>query len=479
MRSPDIPLNPVPPESLRAQVDFAPESEAQAARPLRALTPAGILEWIEGRPRGGAWAAASGFTAREGAILTLPDAQGGLEGALFGLGAGARLAEPLAFGAAPWGLPEGVWRLEGLEKPEDLEAAALGWLLGSYKFTRYRPSDRAPARLLAPAGIDAAKIRRLAESAFLARDLINRPANDLGPEALEAEARAVAQAAGAEISILLGDDLLTANYPLIHAVGRAGPQAPRLVDIRWGDPGAPKVTLVGKGVCFDTGGLDVKPSSNMLLMKKDMGGAAAALSLAQSLMEAKAPIRLRVLLPIVENSISASAFRPGDVLNSRAGLTVEIGNTDAEGRLILADALTEADSEAPQILVDFATLTGAARVALGPQLPPLFTDDEALASELLAAGSALADPLWRMPLWPGYETDLVSPVADLNNAPGGGFAGAVTAALFLKRFVKRAEAWAHLDIYGWTPKARPGRPMGGEQQGARAVYGALAKRYGF
>ncbi|MDD2868039.1 M17 family metallopeptidase [Neomegalonema sp.] len=473
-RSPDIPL-----DSPGAPADFAPESEARSARPLRALTPAELPDWVGAHPRGGAWAAATEFTAREGAILTLPDASGALEGALFGLGAGGRLAEPLAFGAAPWGLPEGVWRLEGLEKPEELEAAALGWLLGSYKFTRHRPLDRAPARLLAPEGIDAAKIRRLARGAFLARDLINRPANDLGPEALEAEARAVARAGGAEISVILGDELLTADYPLIHAVGRAGPQAPRLVDLRWGDPEAPKVTLVGKGVCFDTGGLDIKPSSNMLLMKKDMGGAAAALSLAQSLMDAKAPIRLRALLPIVENSVGSDAFRPGDVLNSRAGLTVEIGNTDAEGRLILADALTEADSEAPQVLIDFATLTGAARVALGPQLPPLFTDDEALAADLLAAGSALADPLWRLPLWPGYEADLASPVADLNNAPGGGFAGAVTAALFLKRFVKRAGAWAHLDIYGWTPKARPGRPMGGEQQGARAVYGALAKRHGF
>ncbi len=457
-------------------IDFAPVSEAQEARPLQALTTTELADWAETDPRAGAWAKASGFAAKEGSLLLLPGEDGGLEGALFGLGA---KPGPLAFGAAPWALPEGVWRLEGLEKAADLEAAALGWLLGSYKFARFKPADRAPARLLAPKGIEAAKILRLARSAFLARDLINRPTNDLGPGALEAEARAVAQAAGAEVSVILGDELLKADYPLIHAVGRAGPEAPRLVDLRWGDPGAPKVTLVGKGVCFDTGGLDVKPSSSMLLMKKDMGGAASALSLAQSLMDAKAPIRLRVLLPIVENSISASAFRPGDVLNSRAGLTVEIGNTDAEGRLILADALAEADSEAPKILIDFATLTGAARVALGPQLPPLFTDDEALAADLLTAGAALEDPLWRMPLWPGYEADLASPIADLNNAPGGGFAGAVTAALFLKRFVKRAEAWAHLDVYGWVPKPRPGRPLGGEQQGARAVYGALAKRYGF
>lgn len=460
-----------PPEAL---IDFAPE--AQDVRILRAATPAAFESLAESDPQALLWAQASGFAAREGSVLLLPDAKGGLRGALFGIG---EKPGPLAFGSAPWALPEGVWRIEGLEGVEALEEAALGWLLGSYRFTRYRPAERAPARLLAPEGIDKAKILRFARGAVLARDLVNRPANDLTPSALEAEARAVAQAAGAEVSVIAGEDLLTANYPLIHAVGRAGPEAPRLVDLRWGSPDAPKVTLVGKGVCFDTGGLDLKPSANMLLMKKDMGGAAAALSLAQSLMDAKAPIRLRLLLPIVENSVSASAFRPGDVLTSRLGMTVEIGNTDAEGRLILADALTEADSESPEILVDFATLTGAARVALGPQLPPLFTDDEALAADLLAAGSALADPLWRLPLWPGYEADLVSTVADLNNAPGGGFAGAITAALFLKRFVRRAGAWAHLDLYGWTPKARPGRPLGGEQQGARAVYGALAKRHGF
>lgn len=455
--------------------DFAPDP--QGALPLRLVGAEGLEAWAQENPRLGVWAKAAGFTAREGAILLLPGASGALEGALFGLG---EKPAPLALGAAPWALPEGgLWRLEGLEGAEALEDAALGWLLGAYRFDRYKPSDKAPARLVAPEGIDKAKVLRFARAAFLARDLINRPANDLTPSALEAEARAVAQEFGAEISVTAGEDLLTANYPLIHAVGRAGPEAPRLVDLRWGDPEAPKVTLVGKGVCFDTGGLDVKPSSSMLLMKKDMGGAAAALSLAQSLMDAKAPIRLRLLLPIVENSISANAFRPGDVLRSRAGLTVEIGNTDAEGRLILADALAEADAEAPDLLIDFATLTGAARVALGPQLPPLYTDDEALAADLLAGGTALADPLWRLPLWPGYESDLASPVADLNNAPGGGFAGSITAALFLKRFVKRAGAWAHLDIYGWSPKARPGRPLGGEQQGARAVYGALAKRYGF
>ena len=454
--------------------DFAQDS--QDARPLTALSPSGLEAWAQANPRAGAWAKAAGFAAKPGAILLLPGLAGELEGALFGLG---EKPEALAFGAAPWGLPEGDWRIEGLDGAEAWEDAALGWLLGSYRFEKFKAADRAAARLVAPEGGDLAKIRRFARGAALARDLVNRPTSDLGPEALEAEIRVVAQAAGAQISVITGDDLIAAGYPLIHAVGRAGPEAPRLADLRWGDPKAPKVTLVGKGVCFDTGGLDIKPSASMLLMKKDMGGAAAALSLAQSLMDAKAPIRLRVLIPIVENSVSANSFRPGDVLNSRAGLTVEIGNTDAEGRLILADALAEADSEAPEILIDFATLTGAARVALGPQLPPLFTDDEALAGDLLTAGAALADPLWRLPLWPGYEADLASPIADLNNAPGGGFAGAITAALFLKRFVKRAGAWAHLDVYGWVPKARPGRPLGGEQQGARAVYGALARRYGF
>ncbi|TIV51932.1 MAG: leucyl aminopeptidase family protein, partial [Mesorhizobium sp.] len=358
------------------------------------------------------------------------------------------------------------------------DLAALALVLGGYVFTRYGRKPGKALRFALPSGADGAHVRRIAEGVFLARDLVNTPTSDMGPAELEEAARTLAAAHGADISVIAGDDLLARNFPMIHAVGRASTGAPRLIDMTWGPGDAPKVTLVGKGVCFDTGGLDIKPSSGMLLMKKDMGGAANVLGLASMIMAAKLDVRLRVLIPAVENSIAGDAFRPGDVLRSRKGITVEIGNTDAEGRLVLADALSLADEERPALLIDMATLTGAARVALGPDLPPFYTGDEALASDLAAASLAVEDPLWRMPLWRPYDAKLSSKVADINNVTTDGFAGSITAALFLKRFVEKTPSWAHFDIFAWNPADRPHGLMGGEGQGIRALERIIAKRFG-
>lgn len=359
--------------------------------------------------------------------------------------------------------------------------AALAFGLGAYRFARYKGGDPAApdVRLAVPEGVDAAELRRTLEAVTLARDLVNTPANDLGPAELAGAIRAVAEQHGAAVKVIEGEDLAR-GFPMVHAVGAAATpaRAPRLVDLTWGDPDAPKVTLVGKGVVFDTGGLDIKPSSNMLLMKKDMGGAANALALAAMAMGAKLPVRLRLLVPTVENAIASAAFRPGDVLRSRNGLTVEIGNTDAEGRLILADALTLAGEEDPDLLIDFATLTGAARVALGPDLPAVFTADDSLAADLARHGEATADPSWRLPLWRPYLAMMESKVADINNAGTGSFAGAITAALFLQRFVARPERWLHVDIFAWTASSKPGQPEGGEAQTIRAIFALLKERYG-
>jgi leucyl aminopeptidase len=420
-----------------------------------------------------AWADANGFTGQRGRLLPMPDAQAGLSAYLFGLGA-ATDRPMLVTGLAGVALPAGEYRLEGAYG--DPVLAALGFRLGAYRFERYCAAKPAPT-LIPPEGADAAEIDRLVEAAILARDLINTPANDLGPDAFEAFIRDFAAARDMAITVTAGDDLLTANFPLIHAVGRAAAEPPRLVDLSWGDPSHPKVTLVGKGVTFDTGGLDIKGAAGMLLMKKDMGGAANVLGLTHAIVSAGLKLHLRVLIPIVENAISASSFRPGDVLASRKGLTVEIGNTDAEGRLILADALTLADEESPEILLDMATLTGAARVALGPELPPLYSADNGLVQALMAAGLASDDPLWHMPLWSPYDAMINSKIADVNNAGAGGFAGSVTAALFLQRFVSKAGAWVHLDIFGWAPEARAARSQGGTDQGIRAVYTVLKQRY--
>ncbi|HEX4158564.1 MAG TPA: leucyl aminopeptidase family protein, partial [Rhizomicrobium sp.] len=347
----------------------------------------------------------------------------------------------------------------------------------TYEFDRYRKRSRRFPQLLVPADVDPADAQRIAEGVFLARDLVNTPANDMGPAELSEAAQALAHRFGAGFRAILGDELIEQNYPLVHAVGRASERAPRLLDLRWGEESAPKVTLVGKGVCFDSGGLDLKNSAGMLTMKKDMGGAAVVLGLAQMVMAAGLPVRLRVLIPAVENAVSGAAYRPGDVLMSRRGLTVEIGNTDAEGRLVLADALAEADDEAPALLIDFATLTGAARAATGMELPPFFTDDETLAADLSRVAGEVHDPVWRLPLWRGYESAINSPIADLNNISDYNLAGAITAALFLNRFVSRARSWVHLDIPAWIDRPRPGRRRGAEANGARAIYALLSSRY--
>jgi len=419
------------------------------------------------------WAAANGFTGQRGRLLSVPGEGGSIAAWLFGAGPEEGRPAFLA-GLAGAGLPEGTYRLEGAFG--DPTQAAIAFRLGSYRFDRYRESRPAPV-LVAPGKADADEIERQVAAATLARDLINTPANDLGPDALEKAVREFAQARGMKIRVTLGDDLLKAGFPLIHAVGRASAQAPRLLDLTWGKASDPRVTLVGKGVTFDTGGLDIKSAAGMLLMKKDMGGAANVLGLAHTIVSAGLRVRLRVLLPVVENAIAGSAFRPGDVIRSRKGLTVEIGNTDAEGRLILADALALADEEAPEFLVDMATLTGAARVALGPDLPPLYSTDETVARDLAAAGPGVEDPLWPMPLWSPYDAQLASKVADIGNTGAGGYAGSVVAALFLRRFVSQARVWVHLDIFGWAPEARPGRPVGGTDQGIRALYELLRRRY--
>jgi leucyl aminopeptidase len=424
-----------------------------------------------------AFATNSGFDASPGQCQLLPDPQGGVSGVLFGLEcAGARDVDPMLPGRLASLLPPATYRFANA--PHDESLAALAFLLGLYRFSRYRATTKAQPSLVAPANVDAVRTERIAQAVAFGRDLINSPANDLGPDALEHAALTLASTFGAEAETTRGDDLLARNLPLIHAVGRAAGQAPRLVDFAWGRSDAPKVTLVGKGVTFDTGGLDIKPASAMEIMKKDMGGAAAALSLSRMIMEAGLPLRLRTLIPIVENSISANSFRPGDVFKSRSGLTVEIGNTDAEGRLILADTLSLADEQSPSLLFDFATLTGAARVALGPDLPPFYTDDETLAGEIALHAAAVRDPLWRLPLWRPYDKMVAGKIADLTNSPGSPFAGSITAALFLQRFVVNTTAWAHFDIYGWSPATRPHGPEGGEVQAARALFALLYERFG-
>jgi leucyl aminopeptidase len=416
--------------------------------------------------------AASGFAGRESELMPLT-AGAKVTGWVLGLGAGT---DPFAAAGFAEKLPPGTYRLGETPALQGGENAVLAWLLGTYAFNRYKSVARKPPRLVLPAGIDGEEIGRIAEAVFLARDLINTPANDMGPDDLAAAAKALAARHGAKVAVTKGA-ALKREFPLIEAVGRGSARPPCLIDLTWGAASAPRVTLVGKGVCFDSGGLDIKPSSGMLTMKKDMGGAATVLAIAAMVMGAKLNLRLRVLIPAVENSVSGDAFRPGDVFPSRKGLTVEIGNTDAEGRLILADALALADEDKPDLLIDIATLTGAARAATGMELPPFFTDDEPLAADLSRLAMAVHDPLWRLPLWQGYDFSLGSRVADLNNNPAYGYAGAITAGLFLKRFVTATRGWAHLDIPAWSDRARPGRPIGGEANGARAVYALLKEHY--
>jgi leucyl aminopeptidase len=423
------------------------------------------------------WAAALGISGALGQSGLLPDGEGGAAGALIGIGdARQRARKRFAVGAAIAALPAGVYRLAAAAA-EALDAAgrdelALGYLLSLYRFDRYREQKPAAAALVAPEGVDRARLERIAAGEALTRDLINTPAEDMGPDGLEAAVRDLAGGMGARVAVTVEADALRRAFPLIHTVGRAGARPPRLIDLSWGETG-PTLTLIGKGVCFDTGGLNLKPGASMALMKKDMGGAATVLGLAQMIMASALPLRLRVLIPAVENAVSGHAFRPGDIFTARNGMTVEINNTDAEGRLVLADALALADETPADLTICMATLTGAARVALGPDIAPFFTDDEGFAGALMAGAARAADPVWRLPFHDAYEPLIEPGIADLDNAPKGGFAGAITAALFLRRFVPNSPRFAHFDIFGWQPSAAPGRPKGGTGQGARALFEAL------
>lgn len=433
----------------------------------------GVLDSLDAVER--RFASAHGFKGDAGCVLPLPDQNGDIGRVLFGLG-GADAAEvgPMSFGKLASALPEGDYRLAG--QVDGPELSTLAFALGGYCFDRYRKPKAGGARLVTPEGVDIDAIARIRDGVFLARDLINTPANDLSPHDLARAAAALATRFGASISVMDGE-LLEREFPMVHAVGMGSDRPPCLIDLRWGAETDHKVTLVGKGVVFDTGGLDIKPASGMTLMKKDMGGAANVLGLASMIMEAGLPVRLRVVIPAAENAISGRAFRPGDVLTSRKGLRVEIGNTDAEGRLVLADALALADEEAPDLLVSMATLTGAARVALGPDLPPFYSDDDAFAEELLRAASGVHDPIWRMPLWKPYDSWLASKIADLNHIAGNTFAGSIVAALFLRRFVSNAVTFVHFDIFAWNTTARPAGPEGGEAQAIRALFRYLERRY--
>jgi len=454
---------------------FEASPDATAARPLQPVTAAGWEAWRAAATAAQRdWLDAAGFEPKAGRWSLLPEADGSAGLLLAGVEA---LDDHWSWAALAAGLPAGDYRLAETLPPPSANRAALGWAMGSYAFTRYRAAGRTPPRLAWPEGADRAAVTRAAEADRLVRDLVNTPAGDLGPAELAEAAAALAAEFGADCRLVVGEELLAENWPAVHAVGRAAtPQrAPRLIDLRWGETG-PRVTLVGKGVCFDTGGLDLKPASGMEIMKKDMGGAAHVLGLARMVMAAGLPLRLRVLVPAVENAVSGDAFRPLDVLPTRKGLTVEVGNTDAEGRLILCDALAEACDEKPDLLIDLATLTGAARVALGPELPATFCNDETLAADLLRHAEVEADPLWRLPLHRPYARWLDSKVADLNNVSSGPFAGAVTAALFLERFVEPGIPWLHLDLYAWNPNDRPGRPKGAEAFALRALYALIAER---
>ena len=449
-------------------------SDSSRAVSITPVTKASLPQWLDAHPARREWLNITGFKAEPNSFVFLPALDGEPMRVLAAVGEG----EPVwAFAGLPTSLPEGVYSIDAELDETQATAAALGWSLGSYAFTKYKAPKRAPAALVWPQHADQPDVDRVSKGVFLARDLINTPTEDMGPDQLIDAGAAVAKDAGASVRILRGDELLEHNYPTIHAVGRASIRAPGLLDFTWGDDSAPKVTLVGKGVCFDTGGLNIKPREAMLQMKKDMGGAAIVLGLAQALMAAGTPIRLRVLIPAVENSIAGNAYRPLDIIRTRAGKTVEIGNTDAEGRLILCDALAEADSENPQLLIDCATLTGAARIALGPEVQAFFCDDDDVASTLQHAGTRVGDPLWRLPIWRPYRKLIDGKCADLNNVAPTPFAGSVIAALYLAEFVSAAVAWVHVDLMASNTSTRPGRPEGGEATGLRALYHYIRERF--
>lgn len=457
-----------------SQITFSENSDG--ALPLYAVSPDTVTAWRDTAPaHHAAWADARDFNAAFGACLALPGPDGRVEAALVGLGTeNERKRKRFALGAARPRLPALTWRLEAPGELPDIEAECLGWLISGYRFGAYRSGGdgRELARLVAPEGIDRDALEAIAAGEHLIRDLINTPANDLGPAELAGAASDLGARYDARVDVTEGDTLLDRNFPLIHTVGAASSRAPRLIELNWGDRG-PKLTLVGKGVCFDTGGLNLKPGGSMGLMKKDMGGAANVLGLARMIMETGLAVRLRVLVPAVENAVGGNAFRPGDILTSRAGLTVEINNTDAEGRLVLADALALAAEDEPDLIVSMATLTGAARVAVGPDIAPFYTGDDELARQLAVASDAVKDPVWRMPFWDPYESMIEPGVADLDNAPKGGFAGSIIAALFLRRFVRDPARYLHFDIFGWQPTDATARPKGGVGQGARALLATL------
>lgn len=454
-------------------LSFSRASEKEAV-PLHAVAKPELADWLSSlAPAARNFANATGFSGGFGEVLVMPRNDGGFELAAFGMGdTGTRKRKRFLLADARRKLPKAVYRLVSPTPGPELNENALGWLLAGYRFDRYVKPPKELAELVAPDGVDADRLEIIAAGEALTRDLINTPASDMGPAELETAARDLASQHGAKIEVIRGEDLLDQNFPLIHTVGRASARAPRLIDMRWGSAG-PLLSLVGKGVCFDTGGLNIKPGVSMGLMKKDMGGAATVFGLAHMIMALRMPLRLRVLVPAVENAISGSAFRPQDILPSRKGLSVEINNTDAEGRLVLADALALADEEDPDLVLSMATLTGAARVAVGPDLAPFYATRDADAQAVLSAAQTARDPLWRMPFWEPYETMIEPGIADLDNAPKGGMAGSITAALFLRRFVTRTPRYMHFDIYGWQPTAEPARPKGGVGQGARAVLEAL------
>ena len=458
---------------------FSQQANARAI-PIWLVTADGYAAWRKRQPRHVRdWLSRTGFRAvrcRHAVIPAATEGGGPIAGVVAAVG---KPVEPWDVAALPVALRRSTYRIDGDVDAAAATALTIGWGLGTYAFTRYKPgAAKLYATLEVPPACEVPHARRAIAATFFARDLINTPAEDMGPAELADAAMAMIRPLGGRARIIAGKELLVRNLPAIHAVGRASTRAPRLIDLRWGRRGAPRLTLVGKGVCFDTGGLDIKPASGMRLMKKDMGGSAVVLGLAHMVMDAGLAVRLRVLIPAVDNNIDGNAMRPGDVIPTRKGLTVEIGNTDAEGRVVLADALALADEEAPDLIVDCATLTGAARVALGPDLPAVFTADDALAARLAHHCAAEADPVWRLPLWRPYRTMIDSPIADINNAGDSPFAGAITAALFLQDFVTAAKSWVHLDLFGWNPKARVGRPVGGEAQAMRALFAMLRERYG-
>ncbi|MBC8069708.1 MAG: leucyl aminopeptidase family protein [Deltaproteobacteria bacterium] len=446
-----------------------------SAIPIHAITRAAWPAWLRGRSAAVRnWLTTTGFGPEHGKVALVPAKDGKLGEIVLGLGGRHELWD---FASAAAKLPPGRYRLATELTPAVASDAALAWALAAYSFDRYKPRKQKPALLVWPKAADRAAVTRTVEAFVLGRDLVNTPAGDLGPGELAQAAIAVAKRFGAEHSVIVGDGLLANNYPTIHAVGRAAHRAPRLFDMRWGEPSAPRLTLVGKGVIFDSGGLDLKTSAGMKLMKKDMGGAASVLALAHMVMDAALPVRLRVMLPIVENAVAGNAYHPGDVIRTRKGLTVEIGNTDAEGRLILCDALAEAETEDPDLLIDFATLTGAARVALGTELPALFSTDDGVRDAIVAAGERTGDPLWPLPMFSAYRRHLDSPIADLNNVGSVSEGGAITAALFLREFVGAKRRFVHIDTMAWNVSSRPGRPAGGEMFGVRAMFDMLAARY--